>query len=230
MHDWQSPDTATAVAAAIAAADAADCAARAIACDDTTLRIGGSVFSRKDVSRVHLVAAGKAAERMASGAHSALERKIPVSGTILTLQHGSDGYRLGPFRLERVRPLKWNLPTAHAALATRRVLEEVAALDDDAVLLVLLTGGASAMLCAPRAPVTLEDCVATTRTMNAAGAPIDLLNAVRRRIDDAKGGGLAAAASGAHAAVGLLLSDVDGDDPAIIGSGPLVPLRPWVSG
>jgi hydroxypyruvate reductase len=94
--------------------------------------------------------------------------------------------------------------------------------DEAALLLVLLSGGASALLVAPADGVTLDDKVATGRVLMRAGAAIDALNCVRKHLSDIKGGQLGAAA--ARSAT-LAISDVHGpvsDDPSVIGSGPTV--------
>ncbi len=92
----------------------------------------------------------------------------------------------------------------------------------DETLLVLLSGGASAMLCLPREGVGLADIAAVTDALLRAGAPIEELNAVRKHCEVLKGGGLAAA-SGAGRVLTLVLSDVLGDRLDVIGSGPTAP-------
>jgi glycerate-2-kinase len=94
-----------------------------------------------------------------------------------------------------------------------------AAVDD--VLLVLISGGASSLLAGPADGITLADKRATVRQLLAAGAPIGELNAVRKHLSGIKGGQLAAATRARVSA--LLISDVVGDDPAVIASGPTVP-------
>lgn len=113
------------------------------------------------------------------------------------------------------------VPDADGAASAEALLELASGLGGDDLLLVLLSGGASALLAAPRDGITLADVATTTRTLMAAGAPIDALNAVRRRLLRAGGGGLARAAYPART-VTLAISDVIGDRLADIGSGPAV--------
>ncbi len=114
-------------------------------------------------------------------------------------------------------------PDAGSAAAAERALALARGVGQDGELLVLLSGGASAMLAAPVKGVTLDDKLLTARRLMDAGAPIDELNCVRKHLSRVKGGQLAAAAEGRT--VTLALSDVHGpiaDDPAVIGSGPTV--------
>lgn len=114
-------------------------------------------------------------------------------------------------------------PNAGSAAAAARALALARTVGRSGELLVLLSGGASAMLAAPVGSVSLEDKLLTARRLMAAGAPIDELNCVRKHLSRIKGGQLAAAAEGRT--ITLALSDVHGpvaDDPAVIGSGPTV--------
>ena len=113
------------------------------------------------------------------------------------------------------------MPTAESERAGRRALEVAAALQPDEWLLVLLSGGASALMAVPAAGLTLADKQATTRHLLRAGANIHELNTVRKHLSASKGGWLAAAAPGACRT--FAISDVVGDDPSVIGSGPTVP-------
>jgi len=110
--------------------------------------------------------------------------------------------------------------------AGRRAADEVEALarglGADDLLLLLLSGGASALLPAPAEGLTLDDKARTTSALLRAGASIGELNAVRKHLSRLKGGGLARAAAPARIAC-LALSDVVGDDPSTIASGPVVP-------
>jgi hydroxypyruvate reductase len=92
----------------------------------------------------------------------------------------------------------------------------------DDLVLFLLSGGASSLMTAPRAPLGLDDLKAVTRALLHAGADIVAINAVRKHLDALKGGGLAAAAAPARL-ISLVLSDVMGDRLDIIGSGPTAP-------
>jgi glycerate 2-kinase len=115
------------------------------------------------------------------------------------------------------------VPTAASEAAAAAVLALAGQLEAADTLVVLLSGGASALLAAPAPPLTLDDKIAVTRALLARGAPIDQLNAVRKHLSAIKGGRLAAATRAA--VLTLALSDVVvpvEDDPATIGSGPTV--------
>ncbi|HEV7732529.1 MAG TPA: DUF4147 domain-containing protein [Candidatus Binatia bacterium] len=159
---------------------------------------------------VVVAAAGKAALAMARGA-------VVGSGVVI-VPHGGGGACDGMV----VRTAGHPLPDADGERATAELLAIVAAAPSDALVLVLLSGGASALLVAPAPGVTLDDKRAITARLLAAGADIASINAVRRHCSRVKGGGLARAAGGAAACWALVLSDVVGDDPSVIASGPTV--------
>ena len=106
--------------------------------------------------------------------------------------------------------------------ATNLAISALDRLGEDVVVLALISGGGSALLESPRAGVSLNDLAQTTDLLLRAGAPIDALNAVRAPLSRVKAGGLRAAAPG-NAWATLILSDVLGNDPRIIASGPTVP-------
>ncbi|MEO1115230.1 MAG: DUF4147 domain-containing protein, partial [Pseudomonadota bacterium] len=105
--------------------------------------------------------------------------------------------------------------------ATRRMLDLVQGLDEDDFVLALISGGASALLTAPAGDITLSEKQQVNQALLSSGAPIGQMNTVRKHLSAVKGGQLAAVAHPAKM-LALLLSDVPGDDPAEIGSGPTV--------
>ena len=113
------------------------------------------------------------------------------------------------------------MPTAESERGGRRALDVAASLKQDETLLVLLSGGASALMAVPADGLTLADKQATTRHLLRAGADIHALNTVRKHLSAIKGGWLAARAAGACRT--FAISDVVGDDLSVIGSGPTVP-------
>ena len=113
------------------------------------------------------------------------------------------------------------MPTAGSERGGRRALDIVASLLPDETLLVLLSGGASALMAVPADGVTLADKQATTRHLLRAGADIHELNTVRKHLSAIKGGWLGAGVPGA--CLTFAISDVVGDDLSVIGSGPTVP-------
>ena len=114
------------------------------------------------------------------------------------------------------------VPDAQGEAAARRILALVAGLGPDDLVIALISGGASALLPLPAAGLSLADKQAVNRALLASGATIGAMNTVRKHLSAIKGGRLAAAAAPARV-VTLAISDVPGDDPAVIGSGPTVP-------
>ncbi len=197
------------VDAGIAAVSGERLVARALA----GTRLGGELGGRA----LTLVAAGKVAEPMAG----AFLRLYPRSVTAGLVAAPTGGEPLG--RLERKR-VGHPVPDAESVAAGRRALELAGRSCAGELLVVLLSGGASAALAVPAAGLTLDDKMAATRSLLAGGVAIDRINCVRKHLSAIKGGRLAAAASGE--VVTLAVSDVVGpvpDDPAVIGSGPTAP-------
>src|SRR5271169_5177258 len=114
------------------------------------------------------------------------------------------------------------IPDAAGERAARRILALARGLGPDDQLVFLASGGGSALLSLPAPGLTLDDKQAVTRALLRSGATITEINTVRKHLSGIKGGRLAAAAAPARV-VTLAISDVPGDDPAVIGSGPTVP-------
>jgi hydroxypyruvate reductase len=114
------------------------------------------------------------------------------------------------------------VPDANSEIGARRMLERVHGLCADDLVIALISGGGSAIMALPAPGLTLEDKKAVNRALLASGAPIGEMNVVRKHLSAIKGGRLAAAAAPARM-VTLAISDVPGDDPAVIASGPTVP-------
>ena len=161
-----------------------------------------------------VVGAGKAAARMAAGCEAVLGPDA-VSGSVVV----ADGCAVRLASIEVVEA-GHPLPDMRGAAATRDILARVGDPQAGGILCVL-SGGASSLLVQPRSPVTVADKVATTEALLRCGADINELNTVRKHLSDVKGGGLARRVAGA--VVSLIISDVVGDDPGTIGSGPTSP-------
>ncbi len=161
--------------------------------------------------RTLVLAAGKAAASMAR----AVEQSWPgeIEGIAVTRY----GHGVGCDRIEVVEA-GHPLPDAAGQGAASRFLSAVAGLGPDDLLLFLLSGGASALLVEPQPGLSLADKQAINRALLEAGAPIAEMNCLRKHLSAIKGGRLAAAAPAR--VVTLAISDVPGDDPAVIGSGP----------
>ncbi len=165
--------------------------------------------------RTLVLGAGKAAAAMAQ----AVERAWPdreLEGLVVTRY----GHAV-PCRRIRVLEAAHPVPDRAGAAAATQIVRLARAAGPDDLVLFLLSGGASALLSLPAPGLTLADKQAVTRALLAAGADIHEINAVRKHLSAVKGGRLAAAAAPARLAT-LAISDVVGDDPATIGSGPTV--------
>ena len=167
----------------------------------------------KPQGRVVVVGAGKASARMAEAVEAAWG---PCEGLVITRY----GYER-PCQGIEIASAAHPVPDAAGLAATARMLALLESLGDDDFVLALISGGASALLVAPCAGVSLAEKQAVNAALLASGAPIDKMNTVRKHLSRVKGGQLAAAAYPARMLT-LLISDVPGDDPAMIGSGPTV--------
>ena len=178
------------------------------------------------VGRIVVVGGGKAASGMAAGVESLLgaERLArQVAAGLVSVPAGC-GRRLVRTEVRQTRPAGVNLPTPEVVAATDEIIRTVSCLTAADLVVVVLTGGGSALLATPRAGVTLAEKIETTMRLAAAGADIRSLNAARRRLSAVKGGGLALASRAGRMLV-LVLSDVVGDDLAVVASAPCLPDR-----
>jgi glycerate 2-kinase len=132
--------------------------------------------------------------------------------------------KLKHIHLHAARPAGINEPTQQAVDGTAEILRRVQSLSESDVCIMLLSGGASALLCSPIPGVTLHDKLLVTRALAGAGAPIHELNLVRTQLSQVKGGRLASACR-AGTLIALIISDVIGDPLDVIGSGPTTPSR-----
>lgn len=181
----------------------------------------GALESLDPDDSFYLVAAGKAAQAMA---HALCDTRGPVAAGVVSGPPWSESPGHGSFAAPHVEVFEGGHPCPDAVSehAGRRALEIAGATGAGRSLVVLLSGGASAMLAVPAPGVTLDDKAAAARALMAAGTPIDGLNCVRKHLSAIKGGRLALRAG---RTVTLAISDVHDpveDDPAVIGSGPTV--------
>lgn len=168
--------------------------------------------------RIVVVGAGKAAAAMAAAVEGSWRDDLHrVSGLVVTRY----GHGVPTCKIEVVEAAH-PVPDAAGQEAARRILASVQGLGADDLVLALMSGGGSALLALPAPGVTLAEKQARTRELLKCGASIHEINAQRKRLSAIKGGKLAAAALPARVLT-LAISDVPGDDPAIIASGPTVP-------
>ncbi len=167
----------------------------------------------KPPGRVVVVGAGKASARMAEAVEAAWG---PCEGLVIT-RYGYARPCKGIEIVEAAHPV----PDQAGVVATRRMLDLLAGCKDGDFVLALISGGGSALLCAPAPGITLAEKQALTSALLASGAPIGDINGIRKEISAVKGGRLAACAYPARM-LALMISDVPGDDPGDIASGPTV--------
>jgi hydroxypyruvate reductase len=165
--------------------------------------------------RTLVVGAGKAAGAMARAVEDHWQG--PLEGLVVTRY----GHAVPCERIEVVEAAH-PVPDQAGLDAARRILEKVQGLGPADLLLCLISGGGSALLSLPAPGITLEEKQAVNKALLRSGAAIDEMNCLRKHLSAIKGGRLAAAAAPARI-VSLLISDVPGDDPAVIASGPTVP-------
>lgn len=165
--------------------------------------------------RTVVVGAGKGAAQMAA----ALEKlwDAPVEGVVVTR------YGFGvPCENIRVLEAAHPVPDEAGMTATAALFDMVSDLTEDDLVIALICGGGSALLPCPPEGMTLADEQALNEALLSSGAPISAMNAIRKHVSGIKGGRLAAACHPARV-VSLIVSDVPGDDPAQVASGPTVP-------
>ncbi|SMX44853.1 glycerate kinase type-2 family protein [Maliponia aquimaris] len=167
--------------------------------------------------RTVVVALGKGAAQLAAAFETLWSD--PVEGVVVTRY----GYA-APCRHLPVLEASHPVPDAAGLEASAAVMRAVSGLTADDLVVALVCGGGSALLPAPPEGLTLADEQALNRALLASGAPIGVMNAIRKHVSRIKGGRLAALAHPARV-VSLVVSDVPGDDPAQVASGPTVPDR-----
>jgi hydroxypyruvate reductase len=167
--------------------------------------------------RTIVIGAGKGAAQLAAAFETLWD--APLSGVVVTRY----GYAC-PTKRIRVVEAAHPVPDAAGLAASRALFDAVAGLSADDLVVALICGGGSALLPMPPGPLSLDDEAALNRALLACGAPISAMNAIRKQVSLIKGGRLARAAFPAKV-VSLVVSDVPGDDPAQVASGPTVPDR-----
>lgn len=163
--------------------------------------------------RLIIIGAGKASARMAEVVEG---HYGPCDGLVITRY----GYERPTQGIE-IASASHPIPDQAGMDATRRIVDLVSDLKANDLVIALISGGGSSLLCAPVEGVSLADKMEITAQLLACGAPIGEINTVRKTLSLVKGGRLAAACAPAQV-VSLLISDVPGDDPSLIASGPTV--------
>ncbi len=201
---------------ALAAVDPYQCVRRVLQRSGARIRAGGAMVNLERMAHVWVLGFGKAAAVMAQAAEDVLAEH--VDGGVVIVK---DGYAV-PTRRVQVLEAAHPVPDERSVQGARAVLELAQRADEDDFVLVLISGGGSALLTMPAPGLTLEDIRVTTDVLLRAGATINELNAVRKHLSAVKGGQLARALAPARV-IGLVLSDVIGNPLDVIASGPLSP-------
>lgn len=165
--------------------------------------------------RTIVIGAGKAASQMAAAFETLWDG--PIEGVVVA-RHGP----VAETRNIRVLTAAHPVPDEAGLAASDALLKQVQGLTADDLVIALVSGGGSALLPAPPEGLTLAEEIAVNKALLASGAPISAMNVVRKHVSRIKGGRLAAAAAPARV-VSLIVSDVPGDNPAFVASGPTVP-------
>lgn len=172
--------------------------------------------------RTVVIGAGKAGGAMAEAVDALWPADAPLSGLVVTrYDHVPPAYKARPGRIEVVEAAH-PVPDEAGRQAAARIFELAQGLTADDLVLCLISGGGSALLSLPAEGITLEEKQAVNKALLKSGAAIDEMNCVRKHLSAIKGGRLAALCAPAKV-VTLLISDVPGDEPAVIASGPTVP-------
>jgi len=190
----------------------------AVAAADPELVIRANLPA-KPKGRTIVIGAGKGSAQMAAAFERAWAEKhdAPLEGVVVTRY----GYGAPCERIEIIEAAH-PVPDEAGLQASKRLFDAVANLTEDDLVVALVSGGGSALLPSPPEGLTLEDEIAVNKILLASGAPISAMNAVRKHLSMIKGGRLAAAAHPAKV-FSLVVSDIPGDNPAFVASGPTVP-------
>ena len=185
---------------------------KGIRIENSTLFIQNRAFSLKDVRNVYVVGIGKCALAACSALEEVLGDRI-AGGIVLDIKEGA---------LERLRLLVGDhpFPTERNAKATAEIITLLKVLEQDDLVLFVVSGGGSTLLCQPES-LSCQDEAAIVSSLFRAGATIQELNIVRKHLSLARGGYLAMHAYPARS-ISLIFSDVPGNDLSVIASGPTV--------
>lgn len=198
----------------------------ALRVEGAELLVGDELVPLADIDRIAVIGAGKAGAGMAAGVEEALgARWLEAKQVTGWVNVPDDCVRtLCHVHLHPARPAGVNEPMPAGAAGAAEILRIVESLGPRDLCLALISGGGSALMPAPVEGIGLEDKLAVTRHLSAAGANIEELNTVRKQLSRIKGGGLLRACR-AGRLVALIISDVLGDPLDVIASGPTVPDR-----
>ena len=182
------------------------------------LKVGNKNFNLNKVDGISVIGAGKATGRMAEAIQTLLKEYI-IDGLIIVPKNTAKAYSLDVIQ---TREGGHPIPTQSSIDATNQLLEVVSNSPPNSLILSLLSGGGSALLALPSAPITLKDLQHTTELLLRSGLSIHHMNTIRKHISQIKGGQLARHIH-PRRHIGLLLSDIPGEHLDMIASGPTLP-------
>ncbi|ANG98313.1 hydroxypyruvate reductase [Brucella pseudogrignonensis] len=193
----------------------------AVAAADPELVIRANLPA-KPKGRTIVIGAGKGSAQMAAAFERAWAERhegedAPIEGIVVTRY----GYG-APCKTIEIIEASHPVPDDAGLAASKRLFDAVSNLTEDDLVVALISGGGSALLPSPPEGLTLADEIAVNKALLASGAPISAMNAVRKHLSTIKGGRLAAHAHPAKV-FSLVVSDIPGDNPAFVASGPTVP-------
>lgn len=172
--------------------------------------------------RTIVIGAGKAGGAMAQAVEALWPKNAPMQGLVVTRYHHTPPAPAGLTQRIEIVEAAHPVPDAAGLQAAERMLAMVQGLTEKDLVLCLISGGGSALLTLPADGLTLQDKQGINQSLLNSGANISEMNCLRKHLSRIKGGRLAAACAPARV-VTLTISDVPGDDPSIIASGPTVP-------
>jgi len=202
--------------AGLKAADPFDAVKNNVTLDDDYLKIAERRYWLAGVRKIHVIGCGKATARMAQAIEDRLGDRISDGLIVVKYGHGL------PLRRIKVIEAGHPIPDEAGTAAALRMVELVRTSSENDLILLLVSGGGSALFPYPRDGVTLAEKQRTSQVLLDSGATIQEINAVRKHISKVKGGGLARLAAPARL-VSLILSDVIGDSLEVIASGITAP-------
>ncbi|SDC77483.1 glycerate kinase [Natrinema hispanicum] len=186
----------------------------AVTLEDETFRIAETTYDLKAYDDLVVLGGGNAAAHVAAALEEILGDRI--DGGVVVTDDPVDTEHV------EVREGDHPVPSERGVAGTRHLLEAADAATDETLVVTAITGGGSALMPAPAGELSLADLQATTDALLASGADIGEINAVRKHLSALKGGRLARRVAPATV-ISLLFSDVVGNDPSVIASGPVVP-------
>ncbi len=201
--------------AALTAVAPGTCLRRVVHVKGDHLHVAEETFDLSRIQRIIVVGMGKASARMAATLEDLLNEQI-AGGLVVT----ADGYKVTTCKVEIVEA-SHPVPDARGCAAAERIVTLVEEANEEDLVIVLISGGGSALLPLPASGITLSDLAATNELLLLSGAKIQEINTVRKHLSQVKGGQLARHAFPAQV-LALVLSDVPGDPLNAIASGPTV--------